>query len=230
MRSNRFCAFLSKACLSSRRPPCRVLWQPWSMQPQSKPTSAAAPAQMQFATPQLAAEALVKATADYDVPALMNILGPDGRDLISSADAVRDKKAAAEAAAKATRKHTVVIDPKNSKRAILSIGERRLARSDSHPPETREMVFRYQGGPRGDSVPAHRRKRTGRHRHLPRLCRSPERVCADDPRQFRRESIRAEDYQHAGKTGWAGLAKSRRQLGRSRRRRSSERSRRRLRG
>jgi hypothetical protein len=78
---------------------------------------------MSFATPQLAAEALLKAAADYDVPALMNILGPDGRDLVSSADAVHDKNTAAEAAAKAREKHAVVIDPKNSKRATLSIGE-----------------------------------------------------------------------------------------------------------
>jgi hypothetical protein len=79
-------------------------------------------AQTSFATPQLAAEALLKAAGDFDVPALMSILGPDGRDLISSADAVRDKHNAAEAAAKSREKNAVVIDPKNPKRAILSIG------------------------------------------------------------------------------------------------------------
>ena len=53
----------------------------------------------------------------------MNILGPDGRDLISSADPVRDKSNAAEFAAKAHEKRAVLIDPKNSNRAILSIGD-----------------------------------------------------------------------------------------------------------
>ncbi len=90
--------------------------------PQSKTTSAAAPAQISFATPQLAADALLKAAADYDVPALLNIVGPEGRDLVTSADAVQDKNAATEFTAKAREKNAVVIDPKNPKRATLSIG------------------------------------------------------------------------------------------------------------
>ncbi len=48
-----------------------------------------------FATPQQAAEELIKAAAAYDVPELMAIFGPDGEDLISSADPVRDKNNAA---------------------------------------------------------------------------------------------------------------------------------------
>jgi len=77
---------------------------------------------MSFATPQLAAEALIKAAADYDVPALLNILGPDGRDLVSSEDPVGDKNAAAQAAAKAREKLAVVMDPKNAKRATFIVG------------------------------------------------------------------------------------------------------------
>jgi len=115
MRSNTVSAFISKALLA-----VQVAALSCAL---ATPTSAAASAQMSFATPQLAAEALLKAAADYDVPALMNILGPDGRDLVSSADPARDKNAAAETAAKAREKHAVVIDPKNSKRAILSIGD-----------------------------------------------------------------------------------------------------------
>ena len=123
MRSNRFCAFPSDVLLAAQ---VTVLSCALSTlvhaAPQTKPTSAADSAQMSFATPQLAAEALVKAAGDFDVPALLNILGPDGRDLVSSADAVQDKSAAAEFAAKAKEKQAVLIDPKNSKRAILSIG------------------------------------------------------------------------------------------------------------
>lgn len=91
--------------------------------PQSKPSAAASPAQMSFATPELAAEAMIKAAADYDVPTLLVILGPDAQDLVASADTVRDKNAAVETAAKARAKHAVLIDPKNPKRAILSIGD-----------------------------------------------------------------------------------------------------------
>jgi Protein of unknown function (DUF2950) len=90
--------------------------------PQSKPTSGAA-AQMSFATPQLAAEAIIKAAADFDLPTLLNIVGPDGRDLVSTADPVQDKNAATAFAARAHEKNAVVIDPKNPKRAILSIGD-----------------------------------------------------------------------------------------------------------
>jgi hypothetical protein len=92
--------------------------------PQSEQTSAAAsqPAQASFATPQLAAEALIQAAADYDVPALMGMFGPDGKNIVSSADAVRDKSNAASFAAEAREKTEVAIDAKNPNRAILSVG------------------------------------------------------------------------------------------------------------
>ncbi len=89
--------------------------------PQSK-TAPAAQAPMSFATPQLAADALLKAAGEYDVPALMSILGPDAQDLVASGDPVRDKNSAVAVAAKSREKQQVVIDPKNSKRAILSLG------------------------------------------------------------------------------------------------------------
>src|SRR5271166_2663470 len=57
-------------------------------QPATKPASAGPKA---FDTPQQAAEALIKAAGDYDVPQLMAIFGPDGEDFIESADPVRDK-------------------------------------------------------------------------------------------------------------------------------------------
>lgn len=88
--------------------------------PQSNPP--AGQAQMSFATPQLAAEAIIKASGDFDVPALLNILGPDAKDLVTTADAVADKNAALESAANAREKHSVVIDPTNARRAMLLIG------------------------------------------------------------------------------------------------------------
>jgi hypothetical protein len=93
--------------------------------PQSKPAAAAAsqPAQTSFPTPKEAAEAFIKAAADFDVPALMNILGPDGKDLVSSGDTVQNKASAAGFVAEAHEKLAVVIDPKNPKRAVLSVGD-----------------------------------------------------------------------------------------------------------
>jgi hypothetical protein len=90
---------------------------------QSNETAAAAETvQTTFATPKQAAEALIQAAANYDVPALMGMLGPDGKDIVSSADAVRDKNSAASFAAEAHEKTEVVVDSKNPNRAILSVG------------------------------------------------------------------------------------------------------------
>jgi hypothetical protein len=84
---------------------------------------ATAPTQQKsFATPQLALEALIQATASYDVPSLSAIFGPDGEDLISSADPVHDKSIANAFAAKAKEKNSVTIDKKNRNQAIVSVG------------------------------------------------------------------------------------------------------------
>lgn len=76
-----------------------------------------------FATPQSAVDALVQAAASYDVPSLLTILGPDGKDLVSSADTVRDKNAAAAFAAKAKERSAIAIDKKNKNLATLTIGD-----------------------------------------------------------------------------------------------------------
>src|SRR5215472_816550 len=78
--------------------------------------------QKAFATPELAAQALIDAAGKYDVTALMEILGPDGKDLVTTEDPVEDKNRAIAAAEMAREKHLVTIDPKNSARAELSVG------------------------------------------------------------------------------------------------------------
>jgi hypothetical protein len=75
-----------------------------------------------FATPQLAADALIRAAKESDNTALLKILGPDGKDLISSADPVQDRNYAEAFLAKAREKTSVAIDPKVGSRAILSVG------------------------------------------------------------------------------------------------------------
>jgi hypothetical protein len=92
--------------------------------PQSSQTAATTsqPSQTSFATPKQAAEALIQAAANYDVPALMGMFGPDGKDIVTTADAVRDKNSATSFAAEAHEKTDVVVDPKNPNRAILSVG------------------------------------------------------------------------------------------------------------
>ena len=56
------------------------------------------------------------------MPALKEILGADGEDLVSSEDPVQDKNRAAAFAAKAREKTEVSADPQDSKRATVSVG------------------------------------------------------------------------------------------------------------
>lgn len=79
-------------------------------------------AQKEFATPKEAADAFIQAAENFDLPALKEILGADGEDLVSSEDAVQDKNRAAAFAAKAREKTEVTADPEDSKRVILSVG------------------------------------------------------------------------------------------------------------
>ena len=83
----------------------------------------AAVAQKGFAKPKEAAEALVKAAENFDVPALLEILGPDGRDLVSSEDPVGDRKISLAFAALAREKQSVSKDPSDKNRYILSVGD-----------------------------------------------------------------------------------------------------------
>ena len=78
--------------------------------------------QKTFNNPQEAATALIQAAGTYDTGALLEILGPEGKALVSSADPVKDKSLAQAFAAKAKDNYTVNVDPNNKTRAILSVG------------------------------------------------------------------------------------------------------------
>jgi hypothetical protein len=82
----------------------------------------ATPTQKTFATPQQAAAALIQACDTYDEAALKQILGPQGEDLVSSEDPVQDKNVTLAFAAKAHEQNSISIDPKNSSRAMLLVG------------------------------------------------------------------------------------------------------------
>jgi len=61
----------------------------------NKKQSSSGAAQKTFASPEAAGSALLDAAKSGDQNALMNILGPEGKDLIYSGDAVKDKNTAA---------------------------------------------------------------------------------------------------------------------------------------
>jgi hypothetical protein len=75
-----------------------------------------------FDSPEQAVEAAIQAAAADDVPALLLIFGPDARDLIMSGDPVQDRKGRAEVARLAGEKTTIVKNPSDPHRAMLSVG------------------------------------------------------------------------------------------------------------
>ena len=90
--------------------------------PAGTPSPASTVQQKMFNTPEEASAALILAAERFDLPALREILGPDGEDLVVSEDTVQDRNQLAEFAAQARVKTQVVRDPKNRKLAILSVG------------------------------------------------------------------------------------------------------------
>lgn len=90
----------------------------------TSPTTKGIPAGVKtFDTSQQAADGLVRAVSEFDETALVQIFGPDGDDIVFTADVVQDRQRAADFAAKAHEKTTVSVDPKNSQRAFLVVGD-----------------------------------------------------------------------------------------------------------
>jgi hypothetical protein len=85
--------------------------------------SAQQAAQTKFATPQMAADSLIQAASNYDVPALAKILGPDSQDLLASEDTVQNKNNAEAFAAKARQKTEISVDPKKPNVATVLVGD-----------------------------------------------------------------------------------------------------------
>jgi hypothetical protein len=78
---------------------------------------------MAFATPDAAFNAIVGAAGDFNVPKLLAILGPGGKNLVQSADAVADKKNAQAFAAEAHAAHLIQIAPSNPNKATIVVGD-----------------------------------------------------------------------------------------------------------
>ena len=91
----------------------------WSQKAPEETSSSRPEQQKTFDTPERAAEALITAAEVYDVPTLLQIFGPGGKDFIASSDSVRDMTLAHQFAEKARQKHSVAID-KNQ--ATLLVG------------------------------------------------------------------------------------------------------------
>ena len=82
------------------------------------------PDQRGFATPEAAADSLVDAVARWDRPAILGIVGKDGKDLVESADTAGDRARANAFVEKAREKRVIVADPTNSDYAWMTIGNK----------------------------------------------------------------------------------------------------------
>jgi len=95
---------------------------PAAHQAQSGASTGTPAGQRSFDTPKQAADALIQAAKSFDVTSLREIFGPDGQDFVPKADPVQDKNQVAAFVARTEEKTSVTIDPKNSARAILTVG------------------------------------------------------------------------------------------------------------
>jgi hypothetical protein len=86
------------------------------------PAPVQASQQKMFDTPKQAADALIQAAGNYDLPALEAILGPGSENILSSADTVRDRNSAIAFAKLASEKDEVKVDPQDANRATLIVG------------------------------------------------------------------------------------------------------------
>jgi hypothetical protein len=83
---------------------------------------AAANTPRSFSTPQAAADALIDAAEKFDVPALEEIFGPGGKEIIHTGEPARDQEIAKQFAEQARTKMEVSVDPKSKTRAFISVG------------------------------------------------------------------------------------------------------------
>ncbi len=101
---------------------CFVL--PMTSMAQTQPAAKTpAASQKGFDTPQQAADALIKAAGDFDVPELLAILGPDGEDVVASDDAVQDKNNAQAFAKEAAAKNSIQLAKSYPNRATIIVGD-----------------------------------------------------------------------------------------------------------
>jgi hypothetical protein len=102
---------------------CGCLVSPISRAAQTSPEATSTSRQQEkFSTPEAAAEALVAAAERFDVAAMVDILGPEGDDLVVTSDPVLDRNQSTDFAAQARAKLRVVRDDKNPKVATLIVG------------------------------------------------------------------------------------------------------------
>src|SRR6202451_1064050 len=79
--------------------------------------------QRTFATPQEAIQATIEAAANNDAAALLQLFGPDGKDILESGDPAQDKESRAEFVRSAHENRQIEQDPTTPDRVTFAVGE-----------------------------------------------------------------------------------------------------------
>jgi hypothetical protein len=77
-----------------------------------------------FASPQDAANALIDAAANFDVATFEELFGMDGSKIVLTGETGYDRELAKDFTQQAREKNAVSVDPKNKKRAVLTVGKK----------------------------------------------------------------------------------------------------------
>jgi len=80
-------------------------------------------AQQRFDSADAAAQAVIDSTQKHDGVRLAAIFGPQGSAILTSGNAAQDRAEQSEFSRLAGTKHLLIVDPRNSNRVILSIGD-----------------------------------------------------------------------------------------------------------
>jgi hypothetical protein len=116
-----------------------------------------------FASPEEAMEALIGAAEQFDLKAIEEIFGPQGRDILVTAEPPRDRDIARTFAELAHEKKSVSVDPRNKNHAVILVGSDDwpfavpLVRQNGKwhfdtPAGIQELTYRRVGGNELDAI------------------------------------------------------------------------------
>ena len=117
-----------------------------------QPLGGAAAGQKTFASAEEASSALFKAAQSNDEKAMLDILGADGKQIVSSGDEAEDAESRANFAEKYQEMHRLVKEAGRDDRPVHR--REKLAYADTAGEQERVMVFRHGGWQEGNFVPA----------------------------------------------------------------------------
>ncbi len=115
--------WVTSAALGALMAPIAVAAEPAAQSAPGNAPSSTGAAQT-FASPEQAAEAMIDAAENFDVPALLKLVGPGGEDLVLTGEYAQDRERAQEFAAQARTNERVAVDTKtNRARLLVGAGE-----------------------------------------------------------------------------------------------------------